>query len=74
MLSTFYNNNFNNNNKVIMTIIKNYRTSYNFFTLAKKLKFTHMLHNSVLSLLNPWFITGFVDAEGCFLISVLENK
>lgn len=24
--------------------------------------------------LNPWFITGFADAEGCFHISILNNK
>ena len=24
--------------------------------------------------LNPWFVTGFVDGEGCFRISVIENK
>ena len=24
--------------------------------------------------INPWFITGFVDGEGCFLISVDRNK
>lgn len=24
--------------------------------------------------LNPWFISGFVDGEGCFLISVVINK
>ena len=25
------------------------------------------------SKLNPWFITGFADAEGCFLISVVKD-
>lgn len=24
--------------------------------------------------LNPWWITGFVDAEGCFRISIIKNK
>ena len=24
--------------------------------------------------MNPWFLTGFSDAEGCFVISVLQNK
>ena len=23
--------------------------------------------------INPWFFTGFVDAEGCFSIKILEN-
>lgn len=26
------------------------------------------------SLLHPWFITGFTDAEGCFRISIINNK
>ena len=26
------------------------------------------------SLLNPWFITGFVDAEGCFLLQVRRRN
>ena len=35
--------------------------------------------NSNFNKLNPWFITGFVDAEGCFLINInskanLKNK
>jgi hypothetical protein len=24
--------------------------------------------------LDPWFITGITDAEGCFLISVLKDR
>lgn len=24
--------------------------------------------------INPWFITGFIDGEGCFYISVVKNK
>ena len=24
--------------------------------------------------LNPWWVTGFVDAEGCFHVSVTEGK
>ena len=24
--------------------------------------------------INPWFVTGFVDAEGCFQVSITENK
>jgi intein-encoded DNA endonuclease-like protein len=24
--------------------------------------------------MNPWFITGFADGEGCFLISISRNK
>ena len=24
--------------------------------------------------MNPWFITGFTDGEGCFTIGVVKNK
>jgi hypothetical protein len=24
--------------------------------------------------LDPWFITGFTDAEGCFLVSIIKDK
>jgi hypothetical protein len=24
--------------------------------------------------IDPWFITGFTDAEGCFSLSVVRNK
>ena len=29
---------------------------------------------NVYSQLNPWFVTGFVDGEGCFYVSVFLNK
>jgi hypothetical protein len=24
--------------------------------------------------IDPWFITGFTDAEGCFLLSIVKDK
>ena len=30
-------------------------------------------NNSVNSKLNPWFITGFTDAEGSFMITIIKN-
>ena len=33
------------------------------------------LANSVnLKLLNPWFITGFSDAEGCFMVDIVKSS
>ena len=29
--------------------------------------------NNVKKYLNPWFVTGFSDAEGCFMITIREN-
>ena len=54
----------------------------NFF---KQLRYTHTLsnvatgqnnydlHNNT-NKLNPWFVTGFTDGEGCFLINVRPNS
>ena len=35
-------------------------------TLQEKL-----LENQIL---NPWFLTGFVDGEGCFRLNIVKNK
>jgi len=33
------------------------------------------MNNNLKNNLNPvWFITGFVDAEGCFRVSIIKNK
>jgi hypothetical protein len=37
----------------------------------------HVTHNNagtILALLNPGFVTGLVDAEGCFYFSILKNN
>jgi hypothetical protein len=39
------------------------------FTYAK------LIHTTSTSpALHPWFITGFVDAEGCFMITVRKQQ
>lgn len=35
---------------------------------------TPLSSDGVKGKLNPWFVTGFVDAEGCFSMSVLRRK
>ena len=32
-----------------------------------------LTENQVTKALSPWFITGFIDAEGCFFIDVIKN-
>jgi len=40
-----------------------------------KLKNSRFLSNFYVSgAIDPWFITGFTDAEGCFLVGVYRNK
>jgi len=43
---------------IASTIIKKYSTDSNFIRPF---------------MLNPWFISGFVDAEGCFRIKIISN-
>ncbi len=35
--------------------------------------FTHSLHTVERSLVNPWFITGLVDAEGSFVVQIVKD-
>jgi hypothetical protein len=30
--------------------------------------------NKFIQLIEPWFITGFTDAEGCFLVIIRSSK
>ena len=38
-----------------------------------KLLYSTLINNNIPKL-NPWFITGFTDAEGCFTILILPNN
>lgn len=42
--------------------------------LVSNLRIRSPRHYSTLSTLNPWFITGFADGEGCFTLSVIKDK
>jgi len=42
-----------------------------------KLKNNRFLRSTnfyVSGAIDPWFITGFTDAEGCFNLSIVRNK
>jgi len=41
--------------------------------LQTSLQMTRSLQTSCLTHLNPWFITGFADAEGSFSILIQHN-
>jgi hypothetical protein len=43
-----------------------YRPDYIIFTYNK---FIHITRST----LDPWFVTGFVDAEGCFTLGIIKN-
>lgn len=48
------------------------RILFNKFNLQKRLFQTGTYLNS--NFINPWFLTGFADGEGCFIISVYKTK
>lgn len=51
--------------KILSNQINRYK-SYSLITNAEQ-----PLHKSEI---NPWFLTGFADAEGCFLVSIYKNN
>lgn len=59
-------------------IKKNYKILHNFpaTLLLQNRVSTSSLHSqaSNLSSLNPWFVTGFCDAESCFTIRITKSK
>lgn len=71
---------FSYNNSFLNSFV-DIRRKINFF---KQLKYTHTLsnvadknnsdlHNNT-NKLNPWFVTGFTDGEGCFMINLRPNS
>jgi len=49
-------------------VYNKYESKFSVMELVKKKTL------STTSKLNPWFITGFIDAEGCFSIGVYKNN
>ena len=41
---------------------------------SQKFSFSTLTNNSVNNTIKLWFITGFIDAEGCFQISIRQDK
>ena len=40
----------------------------------KNFSFSTLPNNSGNNIINPWFLTGLIDAEGCFQISIRQDK
>lgn len=49
-----------------------FKRNYQIKFPSKQLKFFSFLHSD--SRLNPWFITGLIDAEGTFTIMIDKNQ
>ena len=46
----------------------------NCIQIRKKFSFSLVRYYSTVKPLHPWWVTGFIDGEGCFHISVTQNK
>ena len=44
---------------------------YSFAALVKQQK---VMYSLLVVKINPWFVSGFSDGEGCFMITITENK
>ena len=55
------------------TYAKNYNIKQ-YFTLASKSKTNYNLKGNNSYYLNPYYITGFADAEGCFTTSIYKDS
>jgi hypothetical protein len=64
------------NTSKLRCILMGRESGYQFKILSKqhiKRFYSSLSANNSLTNLNPWFITGFTDAEGCFTIKVQPN-
>lgn len=66
----FFFNLLENSNELLIKISINNVILFNFY--PKTSKFNQI--NLDRYLIHPWFITGFTDAEGSFLVSINKNK
>ena len=62
------------NFKVTITMMKNYNILLNFPVSLTAKRNLSLLHTSSLTPLNPWFITGFADAESSFRLNIYKSK
>ena len=72
-------NNYLLNNSILRCTLMGFERNYQFKVLSKQLNkqkfsFSTLTNNSVNNFINPWFLTGFIDAEGCFQISIRYDK
>jgi hypothetical protein len=55
--------------------MKNYKFNNLIISLNKlRLFSTQTISNNDSQLISPWFVTGFTDAEGSFMIHLEKNK
>ena len=62
-----------------LLLLAHYLSSDSVNNVNNNSEFTNSLQTtpqvySLYTKLNPWFVTGFTDAEGCFLINVRPNS
>ena len=62
-------------NRLVNVLSKNKIQSYKRYYTMGMTKLSSSLPTSIKTcVINPWFVTGFTDAEGCFMIQVRKRK
>lgn len=51
---------------------KGFKQTSRFYS-TKTITHSNLPSNNEENSLNPWFVTGFSDAEGCFMVTIREN-
>jgi hypothetical protein len=62
------------NNKSLRCTLTGFERNYQIKLLSNQLNKLSFSTINNKPKLNPWFITGFTDAEGCFSISIQSNN
>jgi hypothetical protein len=62
------------NNKPLRCTLVDFERNYRINNPSKQLNIKNFSTLNNNSKLNPWFMTGFIDAEGSFIVSIEKNK
>jgi LAGLIDADG endonuclease len=63
----------NNNSMQLRCTLTGFERNYPVKIPSKQLKYRSFSNLNLKPELNPWFLTGFTDAEGCFSIKIQPN-
>jgi len=62
------------NNKPLRCTLMGFERNYQVKILSKQLNIKQFSTFNTESKLNPWFISGLIDGEGCFTVQISRNK
>lgn len=60
---------------ILMGFERNYQVGILFNQINKQRMYTSIVTQSDIKLtMDPWFVTGFTDGEGCFIVSIIKDN